>query len=352
MHVTSQTKTITFFMIVTNHDALMADYAIKSYYRLYDRKDTPWSGDHFTLLVYANCLDQANRDRYLPAWRRFPFVQVYDNTAKARTMHLKAGDVIVSPEGIPRERDSSCENYDELWTTELRKIETPYCATVDADFELLDTGFYLAMMNELERDERIIGCSCRYDPDRVVSDSYSGETIQLAERWHTCFCIYKKSAHLCTVSHFYYQQMLPNGMRYCYDSAGYFQHHLTHTYGWTLKAVGDEYSHHFIHYGALEESFSLTVEHRRVPASRNSGADGPAPRHAPTANRAGDKNRGAGAEGGETVARRAVRETHRRARQILFRRARVRPPRRIASWIRDDGQHRYGDQGVPDRPDL
>jgi hypothetical protein len=252
------TKTITFFMIVTNYDALMADYAIKSYYRLYDRKDSPWSGDHFTLLVYANCLDEANRERYLPAWRQIPFVQLYDNAEKARTLHLKAGDVIVSPEGVRRDRDSSCENYDELWTTELRKIETPYCATVDADFELLDTGFYFAMMNELERDERLIGCSCQYEPDRVVSDSYSGETIQLAERWHTCFCIYKKSAHLCTVSHFYYQLMLPNGMRYCYDSAGYFQHHLTHTFGWTLRAIGDEYSQHFIHYGAFSKNRSLS----------------------------------------------------------------------------------------------
>src|SRR5215471_1916640 len=97
-------KPITFFMIVTNRDALIADYAIRSYYRIYDRRDGRWSGDRFTLLVYSNCLSKANRERYFEAWRRIPFVQLYDNTEKARTMHLKAGDTIVSPEGIRRER--------------------------------------------------------------------------------------------------------------------------------------------------------------------------------------------------------------------------------------------------------
>ncbi len=268
-------KTITFFMIVTNYDVLMADYAIKSYYHIYDRRDSPWSGDNFTLLVYANCLNKTNREHYFPSWRQIPFVQLYDNTEKARTMHLKAGDVITSPEGIKRERDSSCENYDELWTTELRKIDTPYYATVDADFEILDPGFYVKMMDELNWDEGMVGYSCQYDPDRIVHDTYSGETILLAERWHTCFCIYKKITHQCSVSHFYYQFILPNGRRYCYDSAGNFQHHLIRTHGWTLKALGDAYADQFIHYGAFSKNRSLTPQnigvYRRLAIAAQTG---------------------------------------------------------------------------------
>jgi hypothetical protein len=268
-------KAITFFMIVTDHDALMADYTIRSYFRIYDRHDTPWSGTNFMLFVYANCLSRANRKRYLPAWRKLPFVRLYDNIEKARSMHLKAGDIIVSPEGVPRERDSSCENYDELWTTELRKIDTPYYATVDADFEILDPGFYFLMMNELENDEHLVAYSCQYDPERVVYDSYSNASILLAERWHTCFCIYKKITHRCTVSHFYYQFLLPDGRRYCYDSAGNFQNHLIRTHGWKLKALGDEYAHHFIHYGAFSKNRSISPRnigfYRRLAIAAQTG---------------------------------------------------------------------------------
>ena len=45
---------ITFFMPVTNRDALIADYCVKSYQSLHDnfKREMP-----FVLYIYCNCLD-------------------------------------------------------------------------------------------------------------------------------------------------------------------------------------------------------------------------------------------------------------------------------------------------------
>src|SRR5262249_30737136 len=152
---------ITFFMLVTNRDALMADYCVKSYQSLHKKfKDEM----PFVLYIYCNCLDCATKQKYVPQWSRFSYVQIFDNQEKMKNIKIRAGETITSPEGIDRVRDGWCENYDELWTSELKKFKTDYIATVDADFEVLKPNFIKNMIDVLDQDPNLIGMSSDYTP--------------------------------------------------------------------------------------------------------------------------------------------------------------------------------------------
>ena len=51
---------ITFFMIVTPRDVVIADYAVRSYAKM--------RGHDFTLLVYSNYLLPEQKAYYFPRW--------------------------------------------------------------------------------------------------------------------------------------------------------------------------------------------------------------------------------------------------------------------------------------------
>ena len=156
---------ITFFMLVTNRDALIADYCVKSYQSLHDN----FKGEMpFVLYIYCNCLDSQNKQKYVPQWSRCNYVQIFDNHEKMKNLTIRAGETITSPEGIDRVRDGWCENYDELWTSELKTFNTDYIATVDADFELLRPDFIKNMIDVLDEDPTLIGMSSDYTPARYA----------------------------------------------------------------------------------------------------------------------------------------------------------------------------------------
>ena len=70
---------VTFFMLVTNRDALIANYCVKSYQSIQDnfKYDIP-----FVLYIYCNCLDDATTQKYVPEWSRFDYVEIFDNHEK------------------------------------------------------------------------------------------------------------------------------------------------------------------------------------------------------------------------------------------------------------------------------
>ena len=247
---------ITFFMLVTNRDALIADYAVKSYKKVHDefKDELP-----FVLYIYCNCLKEDIKQKYMPKWAQYDYVQLFDNYEKTQRMNLRAGEGITSPEGVGRVRDGWCENYDELWTSELRKFQTDYVATVDADFEILSPYFIGEMMDALESDPQLIGVSSDYSAGASQCyDSYSGKVLSLAERWNTWFCIYKKEAFNCKTSHFYYYEEKANGESLVFDSAAYFQHRLISDFGYRLSVVAPTCRNNFIHYGAFSKNRSVT----------------------------------------------------------------------------------------------
>lgn len=256
-------KSITLFMLVTDRDCMFADFAVKSYGKVARSAGEGSSG--FVLFVYLNCLSDAHVARYADRWRAYPYVEVFDNREKVRGTPLYPGQEMVSPEGIARRRDDAAENYDELWTTELRAFRTPLVATVDADFEVLHPDFFHQLLAALRCDDRAVGASTDYSPTARVYDTYSRRHMTLWERNHTWFCIYRREAfELSDVSHFYYEEQGADGEAVAYDSAAYFQRDLRGRHGRTFAALGPEYSRSYIHYGAASKNKSITPGNVRL----------------------------------------------------------------------------------------
>lgn len=254
----SNSKTITFFMLVTNNDCLFANYAVKSFYKIYNRlSDT--QKNKFTLFIYLNNLNQENKLQYIKKWDSLPYTTIYDNYEKLKTLNLKAGEIITSPEGIERKRDGLNENYDELWSTELSKFNTDYIATVDADFEILNADFYFYLIDKLE-DPNCLIASTSYNPSSHHYDSYSNRNLYLHERNHTWFCIYKKETfEISKVSHFYYEKYSEeHNMVHAFDSAAFFQNDVKNKTGGKFVHLPKKYHNTFIHYGAGSKNKSIT----------------------------------------------------------------------------------------------
>jgi hypothetical protein len=239
---------ITFFMIVTPRDAVIADYAIRSYTKL--------QGEDFKLLVYSNYLLPEQKAYFFPRWERCPFVRVAHNPhhdADLRGINERIhADALEGP----------FEYCDPIWDRELRRIDTPFVATVDADFEIFQPRFIAFMLRELRSESDLIGFSTDYSPTEVVHESYSGNTIILNERNHTWFCLYKQTAfERSTVSHAFHREMLVGAPveRNCWDSAAYFQKSLRDQ-GLRFEYLHGQFRRDFIHYGAFSKNTSVTRE--------------------------------------------------------------------------------------------
>lgn len=239
-------------MLVTHKDVLIANYSINSYRKIDSKKLA------YKLFIYANCLSQEQKKIYFPKWRQNSNVEIFDNIDKVKNLNLKKWETIISPEGIERIRDDNNENYDELWTTELKKIDTEFHATVDSDFEIINPSFIYSMINHLDNNKNTIAISTDYN--NTIYDcfeSYSGLTVTLWERWNTWFCIYKKQALKCNTSHFFYKIEHKHNVPVYFDSASFFQKKLREDFNWNLMCIDNKYQTQFIHYGAFSKNLSI-----------------------------------------------------------------------------------------------
>ena len=238
-------KKIIFFMIVTPRDAIIADYSIKSYMKLYKKyyKQLP-----FTLYIYANTFTQNLKDEYFEKWKKLPYVELYDNAEKKDKI-TKMGAEIISPEGQRCGVWSHCELPAVIWSEAFLKFETQYWATVDADFEILNPKFIIRMIDKLDNNDNLVAMSSDYSD----TGKYKEEHQYLYKRYHTWFCIYKKKAQVCRVSHYFYS-VSNNSERLLYDDAAYFQKHLREDYGFDMDVVDPINQRQFIHYGAFGQN--------------------------------------------------------------------------------------------------
>jgi hypothetical protein len=237
---------VTFFMIVTPRDAVIADYAIRSYARVPNLD--------FRLLVYSNYLLPDQKAYYFPRWSALPFVDIARNPQ--HDADLTAIGTRINVEKL----EGPFEYCDPIWDRELRPIQTPFIATVDADFEILRPRFVSLMMDRLRAEPDLVAMSTDYSPTDVVYEPYTGNTIQLNERNHTWFCIYKRKAfEVSQVSHAFHREMLSEGPveRNCWDSCAYFQKSLRDQ-GLRLDYLRGRFRRDFIHYGAFSKNTSVT----------------------------------------------------------------------------------------------
>jgi hypothetical protein len=239
---------VTFFMIVTPRDAVIADYAVRSYSRVRDLD--------FSLLVYSNYMLPEQKAYYFPRWERLPFVDIAHNSH--HDPDLRGINERISSDSL----EGPFEYCDPIWDRELRKIKTAYVASVDADFEVLRPGFLSHMLRRLRADPELVGMSTDYSATAVVHEPYSGNTITLNERNHTWFCIYKQDAfERSQVSHAFHRDMLPGAAveRNCWDSSAYFQKSLRDQ-GLRFDYLHGKFRRDFIHYGAFSKNTSVTRE--------------------------------------------------------------------------------------------
>jgi hypothetical protein len=225
---------ITFFMLVTDRDMVIADYSVRSYAKI---TDIP-----FKLVIYSNWVLSSLRERYFTEWRKLPYVEIWENPEH-------------TDDRKPQERYlyGPFELCYTIWDRELKKLtETPYHATVDADFEILDPDFIYEMMKRLEANPKLVAMSAEYNPKMPeYFDSFSAEIISLNERWQTQFCIYKREALACPESHIYHVELQDGPVpRSVWDDAGYFQRALK-LMGYQLEVVDPKYAKSFIHYAAF-----------------------------------------------------------------------------------------------------
>ena len=233
-------------MIVTPRDAVIADYAVRSYARIRNLD--------FQLLVYSNYLLPDQKAYYFPRWQVLDFVEIAANP--------QHDDDLASIRGrIDADRlEGPFEYCDPIWDRELRKIDSPFVATVDADFEILRPRFVESMLRRLRRESDLVGMSTDYSPTEVVHEPYSGNTIILNERNHTWFCIYKHMAfERSQVSQAFHREMLVGAPveRNCWDSCAYFQKSLRDQ-GLRFDYLHGKYRRDFIHYGAFSKNTSVT----------------------------------------------------------------------------------------------
>jgi hypothetical protein len=228
---------VVFFMIVTDRDIVIADRCIHSYSLI---QDVP-----FKLIVYSNWISTGLKDSYFPRWHRLPFLEIKTNDWQ--TDDKKPTD---------RRLWGPFEMAYTIWDRELRRIEAPYVATADADFEIIDARFINAMLSQLDSDQTLAAVSSDYSPRRsAIRDSYSNEVISLNEQWHTWFCIYRREALKVPVSHAYYEEAVPGPVkRNAWDDAGYLQRYLKHNCGYRLASLPSTYQGCFVHYGQFSHN--------------------------------------------------------------------------------------------------
>jgi len=244
---------LTLFMLVTNRDCVIANYAVHSYRKLWDLYNS------FVLEIYANCLTPENKRRYFPKWKRLSYVSIRDNESERQVVRRK-GAHFSTPEGLQLRFAESCEHYDEVWTREHQLAKTPFWATVDADFEVLEPHFLPRMMDMVRGDTSIAGVSTDYSPTNDnYFDTYSNAIIRLNERWHTWCCIYRQETgrYLRDVSSFYFERILPDEKRDAFDSYANVQQHLLQS-GYRMAVLPSEFQRQFIHYGAFSKNRSIT----------------------------------------------------------------------------------------------
>lgn len=193
-------------------------------------------------------------------------MDIRDNRKYITADYPKPGSTVVSPEGTARVLNGDWEWSDTVWTRELPTFTTPFVATVDADFEILEPGFVRQGLELLRADPKLAGVSTNYEPDNPeCHNSYDGRTLYLHQRWGAWFCIYRKCCLDIGVSHYYQESTASDGAIHVYDGGGYLQHALIER-GWRFQSLDPEWQRQFIHYTAFGQNQKITD--RNVAAYR------------------------------------------------------------------------------------
>lgn len=236
-------KSITFFMVVTNRDAHIASYAIKSFQKVAILSEQyEWK-----LVVFANCLSEAKRDDTFPVWRTYPYVEIIDYTKDDAEIKNSEGPYL---------------NCGEVWKYAFNNCDSDYLCLVDADFEIFHPQFVVELLRILEDFPAVGIMAADYSPNSLVHYVYDGTVYYAKERCHTWFCFYKRNVLKIDESLETCHKTI-NGLLISYDHTAYFQEQcfLKHDVIFQgLSAMTQEYVDDYIHYAAFSKNRTLDTQ--------------------------------------------------------------------------------------------
>lgn len=260
---------ITFFMPVTDPDVIIADYCIKSYSRIKNIK--------FKLLIFSNYISSNNKRIYFPRWSNYHYVKIVENHSLGKNIKLNILD-LENPEITEKYQsgtkklgykswkwEAPFERYDFILDRELKRINTPYVATVDADFEILNDQFITYMIDEMEKNPNLKVISADYSPTvKYPFAKYPNGYYILHGRYNTWFCIYKKEALNLSVSNRYRDTLDDKTKEFeIWDTSSYFQEKLRQKYGYEMESCPVYFQSCFIHYTAFSKNRSINKKNIR-----------------------------------------------------------------------------------------
>jgi hypothetical protein len=245
----SNNNIVTFFMIVTgDRDAYLADYAIKSYSKI--------TGIDFQLVVYSNYIPKELKKLYFSNWNKIPYVKLIENNDQdGKSPVLRKGvhypSIYFEPPWI-------------IWDKYLPNLNSKYVATVDPDFEILSPDFIYYIFKKFNKNNHILGISSDYlkrQPN--YKDNHRQMRVDLQERWHTWFIVYRKALLDFSISFRHRHKTRTDSNFIFWDDHGYFQKKNMEKSEKTFLFVPKSYQKQFIHYGGFGSNVDINEENIR-----------------------------------------------------------------------------------------
>lgn len=255
-------KTITFFMLVTPRDAILADYSIRSFGKL----QSVLQAYDWVLQIYLNCLTDNLKKKYVPRWNKLSYVQLLDNANAFDPENINPGEIVHFKGISTRPYEGKYEIGCMVWEREFRKMQSDYWCIVDADFEIIEPDFIIHMLQSLDNDKQLYVYST--DSGTIVEkyNTYANENIISAERYDTWFCMYKKECLQCKSPLYYYEE-IRDSKKWVWDDTGKFQEDLKKQAGCNFRSISqieplslrNNYIYQYIHYGAFSKNVTLNT---------------------------------------------------------------------------------------------
>ena len=238
-------------MIVTPRDFPIALYTIPPLARITE------SSGNFHAVIYCNGLAGEHLSQISYLIKGYERVSIRNNNQHLRAIrnNLKIGD-FTQENGSMEQRQGLLETAPEVWSRELVQLDADLVTMIDPDFEILDPEYMGVMLDGFAYDPRIAFYSTDYSPDRNYFESYSKEYAIVAERWHTWFCVYRRTA-LEKYHDFSYIEDRSGALPVKRDHSGMLQKIFIDRYGYVGSCLTDAYSTQFLHYSSFAQNRSL-----------------------------------------------------------------------------------------------
>jgi len=249
-----------FIMVVTPADFYIAIYSIKALKKIIGIKN-------IKIKIFANGLTRLQENKISFIIRKWNNVTLDSNrkyiAQNKKEIQSEIGRTFYDENGRPELREGLCEPCGSVWERELLKFNSDFVGMIDADFEILDSTFFLKMINDLNKNPNIGIYSSDFTEKTeynntytTLDNTYSSSKTILMPRYHTWFCVYKREL-LNIDSDFSYLEKKKGNILYTYDHTAKLQEKFINNYNVESRYSGLETYWCYLHYGAFAKNQTL-----------------------------------------------------------------------------------------------